>query len=338
LALTVAFFLWPSANHPSVQITNKIKGSGASASAVGNSNVQICSPSVRIENTGAGPQQNAIGNSNTQIVNIYQTPTNPTPGLPEIQIGTVDGEPLWGDQVTANPDLKMIRLRVRNTNDVDIFSFRSRLQLPEPVVMSSQHAHTPTGVQMSWRPLRQMFNAFASGVGSNGVPASVTREGNLLSMRTAAAAGSVAGVSGFVDSQPSFDPGEQRSRRFCMVGAVSLTGIWDLALDKLPPGGFVEMYFQVSNGSDATNYISFLRGGRFSAAVRKDEEPYGKPKPDGELLFYWEGEFQFSAGGRLKKQRFFAPLLFDSGQRNLVQIGLQVDKGRWRPVTLDFGF
>ncbi len=265
-------------------------------------------------------------------------PTNPIPGLPEIQIGTFDGQPLFGDQVTANPDFKMIRLYVRNTNDVDVLSFCSRLQLPEPVVVSSQHTQKSTGIEMSWRPLRQTPNTIVSGVGSNGIPASVTREASHFSLVTAASPGSTAGIFGFVDPGSCFDPGEQRSRRFAMVGAASLTGIWELAMDKLPPGGFVTIYFSVSNGTNATNYISFVNGDMRSAAPRAKQEPERKPKLDGELLFYWEGEFQFHAESRLKKQRFFVPLFFDTTQRNLVQLSVQVDKGRCLPVTLDFGY
>jgi len=66
----------------------------------------------------------------------------------------------------------------------------------------------------------------------------------------------------------------------------------------------------------------------------------GKDRLPNDLLaihFYWEGEFQFNADGRLGKQRFFVPLFFNA-QRRLTQSRVQADKGPWDPVTVNFGF
>ncbi len=89
-----------------------------------------------------------------------------TPKLPEIEILTVHGLTL--DQVegakVSPEDMRRLRehvLRVRNPNGIELTNFDSRLQLPEPVVASTDDR--PAGVELQWAPDRPQLTAFGSG-------------------------------------------------------------------------------------------------------------------------------------------------------------------------------
>jgi len=259
-------------------------------------------------------------------------PTNPIPGLPQMEIGTLDEQPMFGDKVVFDPTVRMNCLYVRNTNPVDILYFCSRFQLPEPVVMTNQQKDKSVGVEIdAWRPLRAARNVAVSGQG-----ASVSRQGSAYQY-TVSSPGSSAAAAGLAVLDGCFDPGEQRPLMASVGRPGDLTGIWELSIAKLPPSGFVRIYFSTSNGPEATNYITVTTGGWMPGLKQTPEvAAMTRPRPDG-LFFYWEGEFQFNADGRLGKQRFFVPLFFNA-QRRLTQSRVQADKGPWDPVTVNFGF
>jgi hypothetical protein len=135
-----------------------------------------------------------------------------------------------------------------------------------------------------------------------------------------------------------FDPGEIRSLEAVGGKAGDITGVWELSIDKLPPSGFVRIYFFTSNGSDATNYISLASGNLMASFINPSEAGFlVKPDPN-QLFFYWEGEFQFITGGKFEKRRFFVPLTRNEAQRRFQGLAVQSGRGRWLPVTLNFSY
>jgi len=71
------------------------------------------------------------------------------PKLPEIRIETFSGLP---DGMTNNPHLRYHRLQIRNNNEIGIDNICSRLQLPEPIVVTLE-TNFPPGTVIDWHPI-----------------------------------------------------------------------------------------------------------------------------------------------------------------------------------------
>ena len=235
------------------------------------------------------------------------------PSLPIISIRTLEGLPPWK---TNNPDLKMVQLLVRNTNSVELDNFCSRLQLPEPIIETDGEPEKSVGTQVIWRSLLNT-NILVNGTGGR-------TEG-----------GAWVGAQSMVYPlyvEPCFIPemfGKRGSKGAFLSGIT--TGVWELQIDKLPPGGYVMIRFITSKSSDYKNYLSLANTPLWQ------EPPHPSTIPDtNELRFYFEGQYQFQSEIRPGTQHFFVPLMIEANSRNMSSLPVQSDVSHWHPVTLQF--
>jgi hypothetical protein len=237
--------------------------------------------------------------------------TNIIPGLPQIIIETFDGLPLG---TTNNPQLRMHHLVVRNSNDVEIHNFCSRLQFPEPIVQTTE-TNVTTGTRINWRPL--LDNLLVKGTGGR-------TEGGLW-------IGPTSKVS-FVDSIMCFFPRYAKGEKMALSMLGDITGVWELEIDTLSAGGgHVSLTFFTSTAREGTNYLNL------ASVPLWQSPPNPQVVPDtNELRFSLEGEYQYQANFKPGKQHFLVPIMFDSAERNCSSLKIQPEIGSWHPVMLVF--
>ena len=240
----------------------------------------------------------------------YPQGTTITPTLPQITVETLDGLP---PEYTNNPRLRLHRLFVRNGSEAPIETFRSRLQLPEPVAQAIE-TNASASSAITWRPV--LDRLIVKGTGGR-------TEGGLW-------IGPTSKVT-FVDQGMAYFPKFATGEKGATSRAGDITGVWELTIDKLPPGSHASISFFSSNGPEATNYIELATVPLWSSP------PNPQTTPDtNELRWSLEGEYQYPTQGKPGKQHFLVPINFDAAQRVISSMPVQADNTNWHTVTLMF--
>ena len=278
-------------------------------STKGSSNA-IRNASITATNASRSAFVQGAGNTVTLDNSTHYGGTNVISGLPQITIETLDGLPT---DISNNPHLRMNRLVVRNASDVPIDTFCSRLQLPEPISRTTE-TNATVGTAIGWRLL--MDKIIVKGTGGR-------TEGGLW-------IGPTSKVT-FVEQNMAFFPKHARGEKGGTSRVGDITGIWELTIDRLPPGGHVSLCFLSSNAAEATNYMELATVPLWSLP------PNPQATPDtNELRFSLEGEYQYRAEGKPGRQHFLVPIKFDADQRVVSSLPIQPDIGNWHTVTLNF--
>lgn len=143
-----------------------------------------------------------------------------------------------------------------------------------------------------------------------------------------------------------------------------MTGVWQLAIDKLPPHALVSLWFLTSDEGDATNYIAlastvFQTNGATIRTVTQgttngeimlhsltltlivQTNKVIDPKADwhlgtNELRFSFEGSYQYQLGEKRAEQYFLVPCSFDTNGRSISSLPIQSNAGRWRRVIIGY--
>lgn len=261
------------------------------------------------------------------------------PNRPQIVVETFSGLP---EGMKSNPHLRLHRLLIRNVNSIAIENFCSRLQLPEPISTTIETNHPP-GTVVDWHPLTTKVTI--AGTGSRSVlgPNSVAE---------------------FVYSSPCFFPEGNKAQLSGYYANVEKTGVWELTIDKLPPGGVASVMFLTSNEDEATNYVQFVKTAftndgatvwstsqgttngslnihnvGIAMIIHTNKVIYTKDNwrlGTNELRFSFEGLYQYPAGGKLSIQRFLVPLACDAYSRRIASLAVQPDDGKWKRVMIEF--
>lgn len=231
-----------------------------------------------------------------------------TPSPPQIMLDTMNGYP-FGTQ--PEPSLRWNTLLVRNTSDIDIYDFSSRIQLPEAIIETGPIDKT-VGINAEWRPF--VVNPIVSA-------GTVSRDSN--------GGVSFGGHSVLLTPIPmdGFSGEMQHGKMVQMegeeTGGGNATGIWDLSVDKLPPNGYAAVTFITSNTQ--TNYNNFAGG--------------GIPNPHratNELRYYLDGEYYFRINNQPNSRFFIVPIIFDRDKRSISLSALQTNVGNFTLVKLQF--
>ena len=230
------------------------------------------------------------------------------PSLPQIVVETLDGLPMGSPN---NPALRLNRLRVRNLSEVAIDDFCSRLQLPEPISETIE-TNLTTGTVMGWRPLLDKLLV----------------KGTAGRTETGLWIGPTSTVI-FADANMCFFPKDSAGQLGSIAKEGDITGVWELTIAKLPPGGQVLISFLTSNGKSGQNYIQL------------PNSPVWRRNPNegldaNELIFLVEGEYRYQADFKPGRQQFLVPLQFNSSTRITTSLTVQPDIGKWRPIMLSF--
>jgi hypothetical protein len=260
--------------------------------------------------SNTGPVIATWGNSNTinnTTVNYSPLTNRISPRLPIIKVETFAGLPV---EMTNNPNLRLTSLVVRNLDEVPIENFCSRLQLAEPIIETIETNHS-VGTLIGWRALKvkMLVNGTAG-----------RTEGGLW-----IGSGS---TNSFEYPVECFFPSEHRGQKIEYSGDGKITGIWELTIDKLPPGGYVSLTFLTSKSSDATNYIRFANEPLW-------KQPPESPPDTNELRFFLEGQYSFRTEASFGKQHFLMPMIWDEKQRMCSSLEVQSNVVPWHPVMLN---
>ena len=250
------------------------------------------------------------GNTVTVDNSTHLATPNVIPDLPNILIETLDGVP---PEFSDNSHLRLSRLVVRNSSDVAIESFCSRLQLPEPISETLQTNLTP-GTTIGWHPL--VDRIVIKGTGGR------TQSGLWL--------GPTSRIS-FVEEPMAFFPRFAKGEIGTFSRAGDLTGVWELNISRLPPGGYVSLSFLSSNDREGTNYIAMASVPLWSLSPNPQRAPNTN-----ELRYSFEGEYGYAEGAKMQKQHFLVPIIYDDAARLSYSLPIQKDCGKWHPVTLVF--
>jgi hypothetical protein len=252
------------------------------------------------------------GNGNTVTVNnsSHNTRTQGIPNLPQISIETFDGLP---SEFTNNPHLRLHRLSVRNNSDVTIETFCSRLQLPEPILQTVE-TNATVGTLVAWRAMTNKL-LIKGNAGKN--------EGGLWIGPTSMVA--------FVEQPMAFFPRYANGELGELSRGGDITGVWELTIDRLPPGGNVSLSFLSSDAREATNYI------RFAATPLWSSHPNPQTIPDtNELRYSFEGDYLYPSEGTSGRQHFLVPLHFNDRERFISSLPIQRENSPWHTVILEF--
>jgi hypothetical protein len=208
---------------------------------------------------------------------------------------------------------------VQNWNDVEIDNFCSRLQLPEPIIEIEGKPEASVGVQVVWRPLLDTNVLMIGGSGGRNESGAWSSGGSRLFPQYV---------------QSCFFPQGHRAVRASFMAGIT-TGIWELQIDKIPPGGYVLVRFLTSNSKTFTKYLEFA-----NAPIWPFPTNAAPAKPDiadtNAVRFSLEGQYQFQSEIKPGTQHFFMPLQFDQATRGLSSLPVQADFGHWLPVLLRF--
>jgi hypothetical protein len=264
---------------------------------------------------------------------------HPTVPMVSVTAKTTRGLP---EGIANAPYLRYHILRIENDNDVEIDNLLGRLQMPEPITTTVETNLSP-GVSIEWRPIFTKFTVLGTGNHKILGPQSSLN----------------------IEWPPPFwmplDNSAQLSR---ISDASDLTGVWELLIDKLPPYHGVTLSFLTTDNGDATNYISlvnyeFKTNGAtimlttqgttngstmlhdMTIAMIVQTNKIIKPNEDwhlgtNELRFSLDGWYEYTAAGKLKKQHFLAPFIFDAKNRTVSSLPVQADVGKWRLVMIEY--
>jgi hypothetical protein len=243
------------------------------------------------------------------------------PSLPYIKVESFNGLPI--DELpsveTNKQHLKLHRLEIRNSGEVEIDNFRSRFQIPEPIIFTKE-INQSIGTLVGWRPLKiEMLTTGTAGRSPGGMwigPASTNY---------------------FLYPEFAFNPyiqipngKDHRGQQVVFSGSGEFTGIWELTIDKLPPSGYASVLFFTSDSDAMTNFTKFAETPLWASP----------PNPStiadtNELRFSLEGEYQFQALSKPQKQYFLVPISFDAKSRAISSMEIQTNIGHWHPVILE---
>ena len=164
------------------------------------------------------------------------------PNLPYIKIETLNGLPIDGlpNAETNGQYLKLHRLEIRNFSEVQIDNFRSRLQIPEPIILTKE-VNQSIGTLVGWRPLKmEMLTTGTAGRSTGGMW--------------------IGGGStvNFLYPELAFNPyTDLHQQQVQLAGSGDAIGVWELTIDKLPPSGYISVLFYTSDSPATTNYTKF---------------------------------------------------------------------------------
>jgi hypothetical protein len=268
---------------------------------------------------------------------LKQHPITPTLW---ITLQTLPGLP---EGVTNNSHLRYCQILVRNSNDVEIDNFCSRLQLPEPIDATIE-TNLPPGTMIGWRPLLTKY--------------SITGTGNKRFLGPNSSRNYL-----FYPSACFFPAGNKGQLTGYSEGG-DLTGVWELTIDKIPSHDTVSLSFLTSNDGDATNYIALANtefktnGAAISTTMRGDgnggsilmnltmaiiiNTNYAvNPKEDWHfgtnwLRFYFEGLYQYPAVGKPGSQHFLVPFVFNKNAGAISSLPIRSEDGKWRRVLIEY--
>lgn len=250
----------------------------------------------------------ATGTTAGQVTAVKAPGTQPPPQLPHITIETLAGLP---PELSNNPNLRLNRLQLRNTTAAQIDNFCGRLQLPEAIARTIE-TNLTVGSALGWRPL--LDKLLVHGTGGR-------TQGGLWIGPTSAVL--------YADTPLCFFPKDPRGQLGGLSREGDLTGIWELTIDKLPPGGLLSLLFITSAAPEATNYMAMANTPLWQSPPRPS------PTPDtNELRHFFEGEYQCNASPKPASQYFFVPIVYDTAERKSHSQAPQPDIGAWHPVNL----
>lgn len=261
------------------------------------------------------------------------------PSRPQIAIETFSGLP---EGFVGNPHLRLHRLELRNNNPIPIESFCSRLQLPEPIIVTLE-TNQPPGAALTWHPLQRRVTIVGTG------------DRSVLGASSSAE---------FIFDTPCFFPRGNKAQLSGYFANAEPTGVWELTIDKVPPHGVISLLFITSTAAEATNYIEFVKTaftndgatvwstvqGTTNGAVivhnvgiamivntNKSATTNANWRlGTNELRFSLEGNYQYSAAGKLESQHFLMPIVHDAIIRKLSSLPVQPDDGHWKRVLIEF--
>jgi len=270
------------------------------------------SQSAHIYGTNVHNSALVVGHSNTIVVDnsTRLAATNAVPKPPMLTLETLEGLP---PQFANSLHLKLHRLTIRNQSEAPIGALATRLQLPEPICQTLETNATP-GTFIGWRPLIEDF--LVKGTGGK-------TEGGLWVGPTSAVY--------FVSPPIALAPRPDRSQKLSLSRRGDVTGVWELTVNQLPPGGHVSLMFLTSIAADATNYMALAS----EPLWKSGPNPEHTPDPN-ELRYFFEGEFRFSTAEKVVSQYFLAPIGFDPSTRSASLLSTQQSDGTWNVVYLDF--
>jgi hypothetical protein len=237
----------------------------------------------------------------------------PVPSLPLVSLTTLDGLP---NSITNDrPNIRMHRIRIANFTDVTLDNFVSRLQLPEPIVTTTQ-TNLPPGTVIDWRPV--VVDMVFQGTGGRS--------------DTGFWIGPTSKVH-FVYPYRRFYPPPKRQIKMEYSGAGDVTGVWELAVDSIPPRSALEIKFLTSSATNAQNYLRFANEPFWKSYAKQVNQ---MPMEDtNELNFYFEGEYQYPADGKPGRQQFFVPLVFAEAERKISSLATHTNSGQWNVVFFE---
>ena len=244
------------------------------------------------------------------------------PNLPYIKIETLNGLPIDGlpNRETNKQYLKLHRVRIRNVGEVEIDNFRSRLQIPEPII-STKEINQSIGTLVGWRSLKiEILTTGTAGRTAGGMWLGPASTNYFLYPEMA--------FNPYTAPFPS-DKG-YRGQEVMIAGSGEVSGIWELTIDKLPPFGYASVLFFTSDSDAVTNYTKFADTPLWASP----------PNPStiadtNELRFYLEGEYQFQALNKPQKQYFLVPISFDAQSRKISSSEIQTNITHWHPVIIE---
>ena len=255
-----------------------------------------------------------------------------------IVVATLPGMP---ENFSYDPRLKYHQIQIANYSGTEIDNFRARLQLPEPIKTNLEIVSSP-GMSIEWRPLLTKFTV--TGVGNHKFlgPQSMLHQAlpQFLSM--------------------PWDNAAQLTR---ISDSGDMTGVWELEIDKLPPGSQSEISFITTDEGDATNYISLANyefktnggtvavslqgttnGGvllhdltmamivQTNASISNQDWHLGT----NELRFSLDGWYDYTARDKLQSLHFLVPFIFDPTNRALSSRPIQVGTANWKLVRMEY--
>ena len=272
----------------------------------------------------------------TPVIREYQR-QHPKIQMLQITIHTIPGLP---DGVKNTSHLRYQNIEIRNFNEVVIENICGRLQLPEPIY-DTVETNLPPGLTLDWKPILTRYTIAGDGDRSFLGP----------------------GSQRFYIRPPLyFIPEGYVAQLSGMSEGGDMTGVWQMAIDKLPAHSVISLYFLTSNDGDATNYLALIRtefktngatitttmsgttnGGTrlHSASIAFVLQPKKTPPADwhfgtNELRYSFEGTYQYPTLEKPERQHFLVPLLADTNNRTIASLPVQSDAGSWRRVLVEY--
>ena len=255
------------------------------------------------------------------LLSISNALTFARASVPVVRIESFAGLPTENLPVTETnrQHLKLHRVEIRNYGEVEIDNFRSRLQIPEPIV-STRVVNCSVGTLVGWRPLKiELLTTGSAGRGPGGIWIGPSSAGYFLYPELA-----------FNPYICVPDGMHYRGQEVVFSGSGEFTGVWELTIDKLPPSGFASVQFYTSDSDRFSNYVCFAQGPKLPERLKASTVI-----DTNELRFSLEGEYQFQWLQKPQQQYFLMPIVLDTNSRALSCMAVQTNIGSWHPVILE---